>query len=228
VRAQGQPRVSGGNGFYAGTRAQAAARLWPMATPAARSASAPRIRCSPRRRSISSSTARCARPARRRRMGLRARRRRGMDHRRLRARGRRQRRGDAGSTGASRRAWRSATRTPMSSRESSPARTFRTRVHLPRRGTLKRLGTVREPRWSLGMRCESSAAPSSTPASRAGKGRSRSAPAAASTAIRVLQYSGGLGFRLGRLGIDTAGRDTFPQSHRERGVELAAGLALYH
>jgi hypothetical protein len=43
-----------------------------------------------------------------------------------------------------------------------------------------------------------------------------------------LQFAGGLGLRLGRVGVDVAVATHNRNLSRERGVELGAGLALYH
>lgn len=44
----------------------------------------------------------------------------------------------------------------------------------------------------------------------------------------TLQYAGGLGFKLGRFGVDAALASHSRNLSRERGLELGLGLALYH
>ena len=47
-------------------------------------------------------------------------------------------------------------------------------------------------------------------------------------AEQIVQYAGGVGIKLGRLGVDTGVATNSRNLSHERGVELCLGLALYH
>ena len=44
---------------------------------------------------------------------------------------------------------------------------------------------------------------------------------------QIIQYSGGIGLRLGKLGLDLGLATNSRNISRDRGVELGAGIALY-